>query len=129
MQALECLKGTATLAFMRRFAFALLALSALAAPAFAQSYTGSWGCRNDMAEKAGILTIYGNVYGFASTTFGDEASGTGTITAYTDGVGFNDGPLRAVRGIEAGRLVPGPKGGIAIQLETADAIVMLCTPL
>jgi hypothetical protein len=114
---------------MRRFALALLALPALAAPAFAQSYTGSWGCRNDMAEKAGILTIYGNVYGFASTTFGDEASGTGTITGYTDGVGFNDGPLRAVRGIEAGRMVSDPASGVAIQLETADSIVMLCTAI
>lgn len=114
---------------MRRFALALLALSVSAAPALAQSYAGSWGCRNDMAEKAGILTIYGNVYGFASTTFGDEASGTGTITGYTDGVGFNDGPLRAIRGIEAGRLMQDPAAGIAIQLETTSAIVMLCTPL
>ena len=75
-----------------------------------------------------MLTLYGAVYGFASRSFGDTASGTGTIASYTDGVGFNDGPLRAARGIEAGRLVAGPDGGPAVQLETPDAIVMLCTP-
>jgi len=119
---------------MHRFALApvvlaLAALPLLVTPVLAQSYSGSWGCRNDLAEPAGILTIYANVYGFASTSFGDEASGTGTLTGYTDGVGFNDGPLRAARGIEAGRLISDPNTGVAMQLETAQAIAMLCTPL
>lgn len=118
----------AKLTLMRRFVFASAALALLAAPAAAQEYSGNWACRDANAERAGILTLYGAVYGFASRTTGDTASGTGTIAGYTDGVGFNDGPLRAARGIEAGRLVAGPDGGPAVQLETSDAIAMLCTP-
>jgi hypothetical protein len=112
---------------MRRFVLTAL-LFTLATPGFAQSFSGNWACRDATAERAGILTIYGNGYGFASTRFGDTASGTGTITAYTDGVGFNDGPLRANRNIEAGRIVPEPTYGMAIQLESAQAIEMLCVP-
>ncbi|WP_375451569.1 hypothetical protein [uncultured Devosia sp.] len=111
---------------MRRIALTATAVVLLATPAAAQSYTGNWGCRDDTANRAGILTIYGDVYGFASATFGDTASGTGTLTPYEDGVGFTDGPLKAVRGIEAGRIIPDPDAGVALQLETADAIVMLC---
>ena len=113
---------------MRRIALiaALIALSVT--PALAQNFEGSWGCRDATAAKAGILTIYGDVYGFASTTLGDPSSGTGTITGYQDGVGFNDGGLKTARNIQAGRIIPDPNYGVAIQLETADAIVMLCTP-
>lgn len=116
------------LAAMRRFVLASAALVLFAAPSPAQEYSGNWACRDADAQRSGILTLYGAVYGFASRTMGDTASGTGTIAGYTDGVGFNDGPLRAARGIEAGRLVAGPDGGPAVQLETADAIAMLCTP-
>ena len=105
---------------------ALTALSA--APALAQAYSGNWACRDASTTKAGILTIYGEVYGFASTILGDNASGTGTTTSYEDGVGFNDGGLKANRLIQAGRMIADPTYGTAIQLETADAIVMLCTP-
>lgn len=104
----------------------VIALSAL--PVAAQSFTGNWACRDANAEKAGILTIYGQVYGFASTTVGDKSSGTGTITGYADGVGFNDGGLKMERNIEAGRMVSDPNFGTAMQLETADAIVMMCVP-
>ena len=112
---------------MRRIALiaALLALSA--SPSLAQSYEGNWGCRDATSAKAGILTIYGNVYGFASTTPGDAASGTGTITGYQDGVAFNDGGLKAARNIAAGRVVADPTQA-DLQLETSEAIVMLCTP-
>jgi hypothetical protein len=113
---------------MRRIALIATLLSALAAPALAQEYSGNWSCRDETATKAGILTIYGQVYGFASTKVGDPSSGTGTITSYQDGVGFNDGNLRASRNIEAGRLIPDPNYGLALQLETSEAIVMLCTP-
>lgn len=113
---------------MRRIAL-IAALTALSAgSAFAQPYVGNWNCRDATSEKAGILTIYGSVYGFASSTFGDPASGTGTLSPYQDGVGFADGPLKASRKITAGRIVPDPAAGIAIQLETGDAIVMLCLP-
>ena len=111
---------------MRRIAPIAAAFALLATPAFAQSYTGNWGCRDATTNRAGILTIYGEVYGFASATFGDKASGTGTVTGYQDGVAFADGPLKTERGIEAGRIVPDPNAGVALQLETKDAIVMLC---
>lgn len=113
---------------MRRIAL-IAAFSLLAAsPALAQNFTGNWACRDATTAKAGILTIYGEVYGFASTTVGDPSSGTGTITGYQDGVSFDDGNLRAQRGIQAGRLIPDPTYGTAMQLETSEAIVMLCTP-
>lgn len=113
---------------MRRIALiaALTALSAM--PAMAQNFTGNWACRDATTAKAGILTIYGGVYGFASTVVGDASSGTGTITIYDDGVAFNDGGLKSSRSITAGRVIPDPTYGTAIQLETPEAIVMLCTP-
>jgi len=113
---------------MRRIALLSAAIALVASPAFAQDYIGNWACYDANATKTGILTIYGQVYGFASATYGDPSSGTGTITAYQDGVGFNDGPLRASRNIEAGRIVPNASTGLAVQLETAEAATMLCTP-
>lgn len=113
---------------MRRIAL-IAAIAALSAtPGFAQSFSGNWACRDATTLKAGILTIYGSVYGFASTTAGDTSSGTGTITGYEDGVSFDAGNLRTAKAIQAGRLVPDPTYGTAMQLETAEAIVMLCTP-
>ena len=113
---------------MRRIALIAAVTMLSATPALAQNFTGNWACRDATSAKAGILTIYGEVYGFASTTMGDASSGTGSITGYQDGVAFNDGNLRAARAIQAGRIIPDPSYGSAIQLETADAIVMLCTP-
>ncbi len=113
---------------MRRIVFALSILPVLATPTLAQNFEGNWGCRDATTGKAGILTIYGQVYGFASTVVGDKSSGTGTITPYQDGVGFNDGGLKATRAVQAGRIIPDPNYGSVIQLETADTIVMLCTP-
>jgi energy-converting hydrogenase Eha subunit B len=113
---------------MHRIALIAAVTALSATPAFAQSFEGNWGCRDTTSAKAGILTIYGSVYGFASTTMGDAASGTGTITGYEDGVAFNDGGLMTARNIVAGRVIADPTYVAAIQLETADAIVMLCTP-
>lgn len=113
---------------MRRIVLTAALFCLSAAPAFAQAYSGNWACRDETSSKAGILTIYGDVYGFASTIVGDKSSGTGTITGYQDGVAINDGGLRAGRGIQAGRMIADPAYGTAIQLETAQAIVMLCTP-
>ena len=51
---------------MRRIAL-IAALAVLtASPALAQNFTGNWACRDATASKAGILTIYGAVYGFAA---------------------------------------------------------------
>ncbi|WP_354059916.1 hypothetical protein [Devosia sp. 2618] len=113
---------------MLRIALIIALTASFATPAFAQGFTGNWSCRDATAERAGILTIYGGVYGFASTKVGDASSGTGTITGYQDGVQFNDGGLKATRNIQAGRVIADPTYGTAIQLETGDAIVMLCTP-
>ena len=117
-----------TLLLMRRIALTASLLALAATPGFAQQVQGNWSCRDTNATRAGILTIYGSVYGFASTTFGDPSSGTGAIMGYQDGVGFSDGPLRAARNVQAGRVIPDPNHGVAMQLETGDAIVMLCTP-
>ncbi|WP_127753730.1 hypothetical protein [Devosia sp. 1566] len=113
---------------MRRITLASAFIALLVLPASAQSFEGNWSCRDETGGKAGILTIYGAVYGFASTALADAASGTGSITGYQDGVGFNDGGLKSARGIQAGRIVPDPTRGTVIQLETNDAVVMLCAP-
>ncbi|MEO5807747.1 hypothetical protein [Devosia sp.] len=112
---------------MRRIITAIAALCLLSAPAMAQAYTGNWGCKAN-GVKAGILTIYGNSYGFASAVFGDPASGTGELTPYTDGVGFNNGALMEKGSVVAGRIVTDANAVTALQLESATAIVMLCTP-
>ena len=113
---------------MRRFALALLLFPALAVPSMAQVYQGNWSCRDASTNRVGILTIYGEVYGWAARASNDPASGTGTLTAYQDGVGFNDGNMRANGSIQAGRLVQDPTYGFVLQLETGEAIVMLCNP-
>jgi len=113
---------------MRRFALCLALTALSAAPALAPAYQGNWSCRDATAERPGILTVYGQVYGWASRKAGDPSSGTGNLTPYQDGVGFNDGNLRASAGIQAGRMLDDPIHGIALQLETGDAIVMLCNP-
>jgi len=113
---------------MRRIALLTTLFALSATPAFAQAYSGNWACRDATTAKAGILTLYGEVYGFASTTLGDQASGTGTLTRYQDGVAFSDGGLKPARCIAAGRLISDMNYGTALQLETSDAIVMLCTP-
>ena len=113
---------------MRRFALCLALTALSAAPALAQAYQGNWSCRDATTNRAGILTIYGQSYGWASRTAGDPNSGSGTLTPYQDGVGLNDGNLRSAGSIQAVRLVNDPTYGVALQMETAEAIVMLCTP-
>ena len=105
-----------------------LAFASLPGLALGQGFTGNWGCINQEG-RAGILTIYGSNYGYASATFGSTASGTGTITGYTDGVQFNDGPLRTNAGIVAGRIIEDPVNVTAMQLETESAVILMCTPL
>lgn len=113
---------------MRRFALALTFAALSTLPTLAQAYQGNWSCRDATTNRVGILTIYGQVYGWAARAPGDTSSGTGTLTAYQDGVGFNDGNLRTNAAIQAGRLIDDVNFGSALQLETADAIVMLCSP-
>jgi hypothetical protein len=113
---------------MRRFALCLALTALSAAPALAQAYQGNWSCRDATTNRAGILTIYGESYGWASRTVSDPNSGTGTLTPYQDGIGVNDGNLRNNGAVQAARLIQDPTYGFALQLETAEAIVMICNP-
>lgn len=113
---------------MRRFALCLALATLTAAPAAAQTYQGNWSCRDATTERVGIMTIYGEVYGWASRTTGDPNSGTGTLTQYQDGAGINSGNLFDKGGIRAARIINDPVNGVALQLETDQAIVMMCTP-
>ena len=111
---------------MRLAAF-LLALLAGTSVAMAQEYAGNWVC-TDGVSRSGLLTLYAGSYGFASKTFGDTASGTGSYESYADGAALSDGNLRAVLGVEAARLGTADAGGVILRLETNAAIVMECTP-
>lgn len=113
---------------MRRLALFIIAVAALTSTVQAQNFEGNWSCRAPDGTLAGLLTIYGGSYGYASPVRADPASGTGSLVGYTDGVRFTDGNLRTALGVEAGRLVTLDTGGIAIQLETSSAVLMLCIP-
>jgi len=108
-----------------RLASAFLLLAVSSTSTMAQSFEGNWECLRG-PDAAGILTIYGPSYGFASKSFEDPASGVGSVTGYADGVQFNDGNLRAQLAIEAGRLVE-IEGETVLQLETATEILMICS--
>lgn len=113
---------------MRRLALSLALTIALTGNAAAQAaYEGNWICMKD-DKQAGLLTIYGNGYGFASNTFGDKSSGTGTVQGYSDGVQFKDGPFVSVLNLEVGRLLAG-EGAVSMTLERPDAILMVCTAM
>jgi hypothetical protein len=113
---------------MRRLVLSLALLAALTGSAAAQAaYEGNWICMKG-DKQAGLLTIYGDGYGFASNTFGDKSSGTGTVQGYSDGVQFKDGPFVSVLGVEVGRLLAG-EGAISMTLERPDAILMVCTAM
>jgi len=111
---------------MLRF-IALPVFFLIATPALAQGVQGNWACRS-ASGNAGLLTIYGSSYGFASPTSGDKVSGSGAVQGYTDGVAFLDGQLKATLGVEAGRTVT-VDSGAGLQLETSTEVLMLCTPL
>lgn len=113
---------------MRHLLVATLIVLALMGQAVAQNYQGNWACRTPEA-RAGILTIFGQSFGYASLTNQDPASGTGSVTAFNDGVSFDVGPLRKALGIIQGRLVPHDQAGVAMQLETENQVLLLCTPL
>lgn len=112
---------------MHRIALLGFIAPLLVAPAAAQQFQGNWVC-SDGAERSGLLTIYGGSYGFASKLFGDTASGTGGLTGYSDGVAFEDGALKAVLGVEVGRLVTADTGGILMRLESSSVVLMMCAP-
>jgi len=113
---------------LRRQLIATLILLSMAGQAQAQNYQGNWACRTPEAG-AGLLTLFGPSFGYASLTKDDPASGTGTVSVFSDGVAFEAGPLREALGIIHGRLVPHDQAGVAMQLETDQKVLLLCTPL
>lgn len=109
-----------------RAALVVLALAcATATPASAQVFAGNWECQAG-GVQAGLLTIYGPSYIYTSPVFSDPLSGGGTVTGYSDGVTFNDGPLVTNLGLAAGRLIPGDSGRGQMQLESQTAVVLNC---
>jgi len=113
---------------LRRQLIATLIILSIAGHAQAQNYQGNWACRTTEA-RAGLLTLFGQSFGYASLTKNDPASGTGTISVFSDGVSFDASPLREALGIIHGRLVPHDQTGVAMQLETDKKVLLLCTPL
>jgi len=127
---------------MRQLVLAL-GLLTLVAPAFAQDDTappsqaapvtvspaeGNWGCIALVDNtKAGLLTIFAGSYGYASSTFGSTASGTGTAEMGSDGAKFLDGNLTTV-GITYGLTSLDANGGDVLTLYTPDKAVLSCTP-
>ncbi len=128
---------------LMRFALLALALLApLAAPAIAQDAAppssaepvtvspaeGNWGCVALVDNtKAGLLTIFAGSYGYASSTFGSTASGTGTAQMGSDGLKFLDGNLTTV-GITTGLVSFDANGNDVLTLYTPDKPVLTCTP-
>jgi hypothetical protein len=116
-----------------RFVLAAAALTALfaATPALAQvsAVEGNWACRANIdGAKAGILTIYAGSYGYASANFASPASGTGTLTMYSDGIQFNDGNIVAGAGIEVGIMSFDADGKDTLTLSTKEKPVLTCVP-
>jgi hypothetical protein len=110
---------------MRSLILAFALVAAASTGTLAQEFTGNWECKAGEAQ-AGLLTIYGPSYIYASPVFKDPASGSGGVTGYSDGVTFNDGPLVSALGLAAGRLVPVADGRVQMNLESETAVVLTC---
>jgi hypothetical protein len=120
-------------------AFGLITLSAL--PAFAQDDTappseqapvtispaeGNWGCTALVDNtKAGLLTVFAGSYGYASATFGSQASGTGNAQMGSDGVRFLDGNLTVV-GITYALASVDANGSDVLTLYNPEKPVLVC---
>jgi hypothetical protein len=112
-----------------RIAAALLALAALTGGAIAQQSPaeGNWACvANIDGTKAGLLTIYGQSYGYASANYESAASGTGNVQLATDGVTFLDGNLVVGAGITVGLASIDANGRDIMTLHTAEKPILSC---
>ena len=117
----------AALAFVATAALAEDAPPTPAAPVTVSPAEGNWGCIALIDNtKAGLLTVFQGSYGYASSTFGSSASGTGNAEMGSDGVKFLDGNLSTV-GIGYG-LVTNENGGDVLTLYNPDKAVLSCTP-
>ena len=107
----------------------VLALAALTGAAAAQQSPaeGNWACTANIdGEKAGLLTIFGSSYGYASANYESAASGTGNVQLATDGVTFLDGNLVAGAGITIGLATINADGRDILTLHTAEKPVLSC---
>jgi hypothetical protein len=128
---------------MRTLAFTI-ALLIVASPAFAQDddiappsqaapvtvspAEGNWGCIALLDNtKAGLLTIFAGSYGYASSTFGSSASGSGDAQMGSDGVKFLTGNLTTV-GIATGLVSFDANGNDVLTLYNPEKAVLVCTP-
>lgn len=99
-----------------------------AAPVTVSPAEGNWGCIALVDNtKAGLLTVFAGSYGYASSTFGSTASGTGSAEMGSDGVKFLDGNLTTV-GIGYGLVATDASGVDVLTLYTPDKAVLSCTP-
>ena len=109
-------------------AFAQDTPPAPAAPVTVSPAEGNWGCIALIDNtKAGLLTVFQGSYGYASSTFGSSASGTGNAEMGSDGVKFLDGNLSTV-GIGYGLVTTDANGGDVLTLYNPDKAVLSCTP-
>jgi hypothetical protein len=112
-----------------RFAFLCLALALTTGAASAQQSPaeGNWACiANIDGAKAGLLTVRGSSYGYASANYESAASGTGTAQLATDGVTFVDGNLVTGAGILIGLASIDANGRDILNLQTAEKPILTC---
>jgi hypothetical protein len=112
-----------------RIAAAFLALAVMTGNAFAQQSPaeGNWACTANIdGTKAGLLTIFGSSYGYASANFESKASGTGNVQLATDGVSFLDGSLVVGAGIVIGLASIDANGRDILTLQTSEKPVLSC---
>jgi hypothetical protein len=112
-----------------RIAALLLALLLTTGTAVAQQSPaeGNWACvANIDGTKAGLLTVYGTSYGYASANYESAASGTGNVQLATDGVTFLDGNLVQGAGITVGLASIDANGRDTLTLHTVEKPVLTC---
>jgi hypothetical protein len=109
---------------MLRTLLLALPIALLPAMAAAQSIEGNWECRAGDVT-GGLLTIYGNSYIFAGATFGDPASGGGSVNWDAGGPQFIDGNLVTIAGVSFGQMISGG-GVVPMDLIGGDTVRLTC---
>lgn len=112
-----------------RLAAVLLALATTISAASAQQSPaeGNWACVALIdGAKAGLLTVIGSSYGYASANYESAASGTGNAQLATDGVTFLDGNLVQGAGITIGLASVNADGRDTLTLHTSEKPILSC---
>ncbi len=113
---------------MRKLGLAAALFIASTSLAAAESANGNWGCKTPDGVNGGVLTVQAPSFGFASPVPGSGLSGLGSVTAYQDGITFDQGPLHDALGVRIGRLTM-QQGTLGLRLETDNAVALSCTRL